>query len=259
MKNNFLLPILLLFFLPYNFLLGQENKGYFGSKVYVQAITLHRIPIFQLGNESGMYDFGFAGNVTYQASRNLGLQLEVGREFFNPKLEDYRSYGDMTGGQYFQVDKLQAFDAKSLYIMPKLVLSNAGSIQPLGFSQELGFGVHFGRLVDQRYRIDWNTYNTQLPSIIEIDTKKNKATRYFSLMYGMNYHVPLAKKLMLGFHFQYMVHFGFPDKQSYFSSSGLYSGPDDFKNISQADQDYTIRRNKGFHFATFGLGLCYSI
>lgn len=240
----------------------KDFSGYFGSRLHVQAVSLHRFILFNREGQEGRYDFGLAGNITYQVKRNLGLQFEIGREFFNPipSTGSYTFYNE-NENQYqgIYINNVEAFRAKSIYFMPKLVFSSSNSIQPMGFSNEVGFGFHFGKLINDTYRISWNDFSgVPLPSKVDMDFSKLDATKYYSIFYALNYHIPMSKKLLLGFHFQYMAHLGFP-KRDYDWDNTKYKDANSYKYFTQTDHNSLITKVKRTHFATFGFGLCYAI
>lgn len=236
---------------------AQEYKGYFGSKIYVKAITLHRLDLIPFflndGEDWKLYNFGMAFSATYQFSRTTGLQLEVGTDNFMvaPSRFNYNN---------FTVYNVEPFRAKSNYIMPKLVISNS-KMQPLGLSHEIGLGFHFSTLQEGDYQVDysnstyiWGTKNTAF------SFDQNKSTKNLSFQYALNYHIPLTKKLLLGLHFRFMANFKFPRDPAFeYKRSMLYFNINDFSNFNQLEQDYFIRASRQFQFANFGLGLCYSI
>lgn len=235
---------------------AQKSGGYFGSKLYVQALTLNRLNIFSLllGNEEQrVYHGGFAFNGTYRVNRSIGLQLEVGRQGFDVVADRY-TY------ETFRIEEAEAFAARTAYVMPKLVVSGS-NMQPLGMSHEFGVGLNFGRLIEGNYRYEF----ADASAVWGVKTAKfnfdqNKATRFYSLQYAFNYHLPITKKLLIGFHLRYMLHLGFPIKYiSDVARPYFYENANDYVNFNQQEQDYFIRKYKRLHFINFGFGLCYSI
>lgn len=290
--------IILISILIANFINAQENRGYYNSKFFTSFETLINTPFFynvygtdylktynhQLESVRNKLNYGFRTSVGIILKRNVAFVLEFGVD----RAKCYTSRS-MTVETKFMEDKLgfdvynryyydlriEALNANSIYLMPKIEITNKKGLLPLGLTHTIGIGYCKTKIQNKDYAAmavaseasiyDSLTgyHNTEdgsyAPVISDFSDKlfeyKNQIPlTSIQLMYALTIKTAISRKIFLNYGLRY--NFNIPN---FFQKRSDYVKFNDGYYLSSANFAYYISRQKVFNFMNFTVGLTYAL
>ena len=247
------------------------QSGFFGKKNIVEANIHGNIPVIynlrlkifessgghqsnkgDLNNRLNWLNYGFSFQDFHYFSNRFGLGLEFALNFQKAAVGNAAFY-------YSDDVIVEDLSLNTISIMPKIEIGSLNGILPMGLSHQLGIGYTSTKIVNKNYLLKEADVVLTNNHIEEIGWKLldfSKKHKGFSLMYQMNYRLPINKFLFLNYGFRYSINV--TNVLSVFDDIYEQNIPD-----SQLIDDYSTRsivhraRISNFVQFTIGLGFAY--
>lgn len=194
---------------------GQYN-GYLGKKNVIEFFGVGYNPTFsnlideyyisrptatKFDEETDQFDFGFRLGFSHSFNSQFALGVEVGYDYFSVD-RDFSQYN------YSSFYKHEGLDIAMSSIMPKLIFSGKGSLQPMGISHQVGFGFVSYNVRERDYKE--KAFSTPI-AINEdlfqiIDSPDYEKPKGFVIMYALNMRTPISKSLFFTYGIRYQFH-----------------------------------------------------
>ncbi|MES2589115.1 MAG: hypothetical protein V4622_09050 [Bacteroidota bacterium] len=204
-------------------------------------------------------DLGLKVNLKRVIARNCSIGLEAEFELFST-IYNYNTSGNLN----LTETKHQKLNFFSTTLMPSIEFSSRSSIQPIGISQEFGFGITQSSLILKDYLVSGvkQYYDSNVEDYVDKDTSymvsynstfsdltKNKF-HLFLIQYAVNFKKPLSQRLILNYGLSYNIRFYSYRMRDLMDQSKEYT---DYGVLAEEMRKKLIRS-----FMHFKIGLSYT-
>lgn len=203
-----------------------QSGGYFGKKNTVAVDGLASMPLIALifkvpqgyKNSNGtlvesrdLFDYGYRISTSHTFSSKFGLGLEYGLDYSNlktPKSIRFQGEYDDIGSEKFQQEMLD-MRTNSVMLIMDYYLGNWGaspgdyyaeeSLFPLGFSNQIGVGYSWTKLVnrDYLYSIDESVANEVGKDIFSYSS--DQSVWDITVTYRLSFRQPISKNFLINY------------------------------------------------------------
>ncbi len=250
------------------------QSGFFGKKNIVEFSTQGSIPLIYnlrnkmtevnaghkakngtLNNQLNWFNYGFNIQDFHYFKDRFGIGIHIGYDFQKAYTNENMFYDAFYNGGV----EMENLSMTTLTIMPKIEIGSLNGILPMGLSHQLGIGYTITKIKERNYLLNTGgsiISNDELKdfgyTVLDFDLKH----KGLSLLYQMNYRLPLSKHLFLNYGFKYalnLVNLGNYFNYNYvpFSVSNKFVNDFDTKKMVQK-----ARISNMVQF-TIGLGFAY--
>lgn len=200
-------------------------------------------------------NYGFRLSYGKMIKRNLAVYLETGLNYFSVVPDPYFDYGTIQTESNFTLVQGEMLDVRSFSIIPKIELSSADGLLPIGITNQFGLGVNFYKTLEREYIGSADSIDQIVGFPIPVDVTSsnyydysNQAIKGYTLLYKLTMRIPINDRFFyhLGFRYTYT----FVPFSSYSTSSGQI--------LTQANMWEAIRHKETRNLTNFETGISFS-
>jgi hypothetical protein len=248
-------------------LFGQYN-GYLGKKNVIEFFGVGHNPTFsnfldeyyisrpttvKFTEEKDQFDFGFRFGFSHSFNSQFALGIEAGFDYFSVDR-------DFSQNNFSSSYKHEGLDIAMSSIMPKLIFSGKGSLQPMGISHQVGFGFVSYNVRERDYmEKGFGTAIAVNEDLFQtIDSPNYEKPKGFVLMYALNMRTPISKSLFFTYGIRYQYHI-LRERELYTD----YIDNDPFTTnpsiLTKNELGYMVHYRKKYNFIQAQIGLAFAL